>query len=51
MGGVRQELVFRGDVEILEAVRIVWRSRLVEMRPNTTDRHAEICSNAFSQKC
>jgi len=47
MGGIQQELVFRGDFEVLEAVGIVRRSDLVEMRPSITDRQAKLRSNAF----
>ena len=42
MRGVQQKLVFGGDFEVLEAVRIVRRSRLIEMIPSVTDRKAEI---------
>ena len=47
MRRIQQELVPRGDFEVLEAVWIVRRSRLVEMAPRVTDRKAEIRCNAL----
>jgi hypothetical protein len=44
---IQQELVPRGDFEVLEAVWIVRRPRLVEMVPRLTDRKAEIRCNAL----
>src|ERR1700719_2324331 len=49
MRRIQQELVSRGDFEVVEAVWIVRRSRLIEMAPGVTDRKAEIRSNALGQ--
>ena len=49
MRRIQQELVSRGDFEVVEAVWIMRRSRLIEMAPGVTDRKAEIRSNAFRE--
>src|SRR5207249_3846737 len=49
MWRIQQELVFGGDFEVLEAVRVVRWSRLIEMGPGGTDREAKIRSNAFRE--
>jgi hypothetical protein len=46
---IQQELVFGGDFEVLEAARIVRRSRLIEMAPGVPDRKAKIRCNALRQ--